>query len=158
MKPKLYLETTIPSYLTANPSRDLIIAAYQQITLYWWENRRNTFEIFISQFVIDEAGQGDTEASQKRLKIISEFDLLDINEEVANLAAMILQSGIIPKKSSIDAAHISIATVHNMQFLLTWNCTHIANAEITTALHSLCLSSGYQCPVICTPIELMGEE
>ncbi|MCD4784948.1 MAG: type II toxin-antitoxin system VapC family toxin [Candidatus Eremiobacteraeota bacterium] len=158
MKAKLYLETTIPSYLISRPSRDLIVAAHQQITRDWWEKRRLDFEIFISQFVLDEAGQGDEEASQKRLETLSEFNILDITDEVTNLTAEILLSGIIPQKSATDAAHIAIATIHKMNFLLTWNCAHLANAEIWIAIYSVCGSKGYECPIICTPEELMGED
>ena len=157
MKSKLYLETTIPSYLTSHPSRDLIVAAHQQINHEWWEKRRHDFDIFISQFVIDEAGRGDEEASQRRLKILSEFDLLDITDDVTDLASAILDAGVIPQETALDAAHIAIATVHNIQFLLTWNCTHLANAEISIEIKSVCKSKGYECPIICTPEELMGE-
>lgn len=158
MKSKLYLETTVPSYLTARPSRDLIVAAHQQITHEWWEMRRHNFEIFISQFVIDEARQGDEEASQRRLEILSDFDLLDITDDVTDLASAILNADVIPQKAATDAAHIAIATVHNIQFLLTWNCAHIANAEISIEIKSVCKSKGYECPIICTPEELMGED
>ncbi len=153
MKAKLYLETTIPSYLTARPSRDLIVAAHQQITHEWWNKRRHYFDIFISQFVIDEAGQGDTETAKRRVDILSEFDLLDITNDVKGLA-----NDIIPKKSAIDAAHIAVAAIHEMQFLLTWNCSHIANAEISDPIKNICYLKGFKCPVICTPEELMGEE
>jgi len=158
MKSKLYLETTIPSYLTARPSRDLIVAAHQQITHEWWEKRRHNFEIFISQFVIDETGQGDEEASQRRFEILSEFDLLDITDDVTDLASAILDAGVIPQNAATDAAHIAIATVHNIQFLLTWNCAHLANAEISIGIKSVCKSKGYEAPIICTPEELMGED
>lgn len=114
MKATLYLETTIPSYLTALPSRDLIVAAHQQITHEWWGKRRHNFEMFISQFVIDETEQGDEEASKRRLEILSEFDLLDITDEVTDLASAILDAGVIPHEAATDAAHIAIATVHNM--------------------------------------------
>lgn len=158
MKAKLYLETTIPSYLTAQPSRDLIVAAHQQITHDWWEKRRQNFEILISQFVIDEAGKGDKEASRKRLNLLSELNLLNITDDVLFLASAILDAGVIPQKAATDAAHIAIATVHNIQFLLTWNCAHLANAEMSMEIKSVCKSKGYECPVICTPEELMGEE
>lgn len=157
MEKRLYLETTIPSYLTARPSRDLIVAAHQQITLTWWENRKNDFFIFISQFVVDEAEGGDPEAARRRLEFISEFVFLDITEEVTELASAILKAGVIPGESATDAAHIAIAAVHNMDFLMTWNCAHIANAEIGIAIKSVCESHGFRCPVICTPEELLGE-
>lgn len=156
MKPKLYIESTIPSYLTSKPSRDLVVAAHQQITREWWEIRKGDFDIYISQFVLDEVSAGDPEASKKRLNAIDEFEQLDITDDVTNLAAAIIASGVIPKKSPTDAAHISIAAIHDMQFLMTWNCAHIANAEISSAIEDICKAQGFECPVICTPEELMG--
>ena len=157
MKPKLYMETTVPSYLTARPSRDLIVAGHQQLTWEWWQKRKTSFNIYISQFVLDEANAGDLKAAKDRLNMLAGFELLDINEAVTDLASAILESGIIPQKAATDAAHIAVATVHRMQFLMTWNCTHIANAEITEAVKKVCAEHGFVCPVICTPEELMGE-
>ena len=156
-KPKLYLETTIPSYLTSRPSRDLIIAGHQQITREWWTRRRRQFDIYISQLVIDEAEAGDAAAMRDRLKAIQGLPLLEITSEVEELAAAIIASGAIPRKAATDAAHIAIAGVHRMDFLLTWNCAHIANAAIARAVAGVCRQSGYDCPVICTPEELSGE-
>jgi len=157
MKPRIYLETTIPSYLTSRPSRDLVIAGHQQITRDWWEARRQSFQLFISQLVIDEASAGDAGAARERLKVIEAVPLLDITPEVAMLASNILASGRIPRKAAADAAHIAIAAVHGIEFLMTWNCVHIANAALTKALVALCRQQGFECPVICTPEELLGE-
>jgi hypothetical protein len=157
MKPRLYLETTIPSYLTARPSRDLIVAGHQEITREWWENRAATFRLYVSQLVIDEASAGDPAAARQRLKVLQKLPLLDITSETAELASSILAAGKIPRKAATDAAHIAIAAVHGMDFLVTWNCIHIANAAIAKALASICRQHGCECPVICTPEELMGE-
>jgi len=157
MKSRLYLETTIPSYLTSRPSRDLIIAGHQQVTIEWWENRRETFQLYISQLVVDEAGAGDPVAALKRLKVLQSLPLLDITPEVVELASSILASGKIPRKAATDAAHIAIAAVHGMDFLVTWNCLHIANAAIAKSLAFICREHACECPVICTPEELMGE-
>jgi predicted nucleic acid-binding protein len=138
MKSSLYLETTVPSYLTSRPSRDLIIAGHQEITREWWEKRRDTFQLYISQLVIDEASAGDPVAARERLKILQDLPLLDITPEVTELATGILASGKIPRKAATDAAHIAIAAVHGMDFLVTWNCVHIANAAIAKALASIC--------------------
>jgi hypothetical protein len=154
MKQTLYLETTIPSYLTSRPSRDLIIAGHQQVTKEWWEKRRDAFQIYISQLVIDEAGAGDPGAAQERMQVIKDFSVLDITPEVGLLASGILASGILPRKAATDAAHIAIAAVHGMDFLLTWNCVHIANAAIAKAVANTCRQRGFECPVICTPEEL----
>ena len=157
MKSRLYLETTIPSYLTSRPSRDLIIAGHQQVTREWWENRRSTFQLYISQLVVDEAGAGDPTAARERLKVLQDLPLLDITPEVTELASHILASGRIPRKAATDAVHIAIAAVHGVDFLVAWNCVHIANATNAKALALICRDYGCQCPVICTPEELMGE-
>ena len=157
MNPRLYVETTIPSYLTSRPSRDLIIAGHQQITREWWEKRRDAFQLYISQLVVDETSEGDPGAARERLKVIQYLPLLDITPEVAELASGILASGLIPRKAATDAAHVAIAAVHGMDFLVTWNCVHIANAVIAKALAKICRQHGCECPVICTPEELLGE-
>jgi hypothetical protein len=157
MKYKLYLETTIPSYLTSWPSRDLVIAGHQQITKEWWKKRKRAFDIYISQLVVDEAKAGNDEAARERLNAIGDLSLLDITEEVERLAIRILTSGVIPKKAATDAAHIAIATVHGMEYLMTWNCVHLANAIITKAVARICRQEGFECPIICTPEELLGE-
>ena len=155
MKPTLYLETTIPSYLTAKTSRDIIQTARQQITAEWWDSRLNDFDIFISQVVIDEAGEGDTDASTKRMEAIKTFPLLEITEEVVDLAEKIIIEKIIPEKVVRDALHIAVAAFHEMSFLLSWNCKHIANAEIIKRLRKTIADEGLELPVICTPEELL---
>ena len=156
MKPKLYLETTVPSYLTAWPSRDLIRAGHQQLTKEWWQTRRAGFDIYISQFVLDEAAAGDAEAARERLAALQGLPMLDVSEEVVELARALNASLALPEKAVTDAAHIATAAVHGMHFLLTWNCAHIANAEMFVAIEMACREHGFSCPVICTPEELMG--
>jgi hypothetical protein len=155
-KKKVYLESTIPSYLSARSSRDIIIAGHQQITEEWWSTRRNNFELFISQFVLDEVSMGDREIFQKRLGLLHGIPSLLINFSVQELAASLISSHAIPKKAAQDAAHIAVAAVHSIDFLLTWNCRHIANAEIIPITRKICLAHGFTCPFICTPEELMG--
>ena len=155
MKPTIYIESTIPSYLVSQASRDLIVAAHQKITQEWWQYKRNNFSIYISQLVLNEISAGDAELAKERLKAVKAFAELDITDAVTTLASHILSTGIIPKKAATDAAHIALAAVHGMHFLMTWNCTHIANAKITKAIESICKRQGYECPVICTPEELM---
>lgn len=155
MKPKVYLETTIISYLTARPSRDLIIVAHQELTNEWWENRRKHFDLFVSQLVIQEAKAGDKNAAEKRLGIIETIPLLELNEKVVSLANVLIEKAI-PKKAVEDALHIAIAAIHGMDYLLTWNCKHIANAEKEHAILEICYKNHLNPPVICTPEELMG--
>jgi len=157
MKPSLYLETTIPSYLVARPSRDLIVASHQQLTREWWNKRQRDFDICISQLVLDEATAGDAKTAQRRLELLKPFPLLALTDEVLLLARALIEHGPIPPKAARDAAHIAVAAVHGVHFLVTWNCAHIANAEIIEKLEAVCRLHAVQCPVICTPEELMGE-
>lgn len=158
MKSSVYVETTVPSYLVSRLSRDLVVAAHQELTREWWDNRRQNFSVFISQFVLDEAGLGDAELARRRLALVDEIPELEITEAVAGLAQKLVEACSIPAKAATDAAHIAIAAVHSMDYLLTWNCAHIANAEISRRVHAVCAAEGFVCPVICTPEELMGVE
>ena len=155
-KATVYIETTIISYLTAWLSRDLIRAAHQQITQEWWNNRRQDFELFISEFVVNESSAGDAEAAEKRLKTLDGIALLDVNSEVENLAQKLIADKALPPKAATDALHIAVAAVHGIDFLLSWNCKHIANAELQDAIEMACEENGYISPKICTPEELLG--
>ena len=155
-KPLVYLETSLISYITARPSRDLIVAAHQHITLDWWENQRHNFELFISQIVIDEAKLGNTQAATKRLQILEDITHLDISKkEVEHFSRVLISYEIIPVKSLTDALHIAISCVHGMNYLLTWNCKHIANATKRMEIERVCTEFNYVYPVICTPEELI---
>ena len=157
MKQRAYVETTVVSYLTARPSRDLIRAAHQQITREWW-GLRTEYDLFISQFVLDEAAAGDGEAAADRLSILEDIPLLDITDEVVVLGEQLVLGGGLPSKARIDALHVAVAAVHGMSYLLTWNCKHIANASMRGRIEELCRTSGFEPPVICTPLELAQEE
>ncbi|MGA9997748.1 MAG: type II toxin-antitoxin system VapC family toxin [Pyrinomonadaceae bacterium] len=157
MQPTVYIETTIVSYLTARLSRDLVTAAHQQIAQEWWANRRTEFALFVSQFVIQEASVGDAAMAQKRLEELQAIPLLDVNQDAENLAQRLIADGALPKKAAVDALHIAVATVHGMDYLLTWNCKHIANAEMQSKVAAVCRESGFEPPIICTPEELLGE-
>ncbi len=156
MNPKVYLETTIVSYLTARPSRDLIIAAHQELTREWWENRRAEFELYASQLVLQEASAGDAEAAKSRLDILAPLPLLITNPAAVTLARSLTTKGPLPKKAGADALHIAIAATNGVDYLLTWNCKHIANAQMYTAVAAKCRAAGFEPPVICTPEELLG--
>src|ERR1700681_914731 len=153
MKPKLYLETSIVSYLTARPSHDLIRAAHQQLTRDWWDTRFS-FDLYISQFVLDEAKAGNAEAASRRLSALSEALLLELTPETGRLAREILRQGGMPAKAYVDAVHVALAAVHGLDYLLTWNCAHIANATLRGKIETICRAAGFEPPVICTPVEL----
>jgi predicted nucleic acid-binding protein len=156
VKAKVYVETTVVSYLIARKTRDLIAVAHQSLTRRWWK-RRQRFDLYCSQSVLREAGAGDATAAHRRLAALKGVPLLDINDAVNRLAAAIAKTASLPKKASEDALHIALATVHGMDFLLTWNCKHIANAEIRNIVTAIAYDHGYGVPVICTPEELMGD-
>ena len=156
MKPKVYVETTVVSYLTGSPSRDLVVAAHQQITTEWWKSRRR-FDLYVSQIVIQEAGGGNQEAAASRLKILEGISILELTPEARDLARKLLTQGPIPQKAAVDALHIATAVANGMDFLVTWNCTHIANAAMRLKIEVVCRSSGHEPPVICTPEELMED-
>ncbi len=158
MKANVYIETTIPSYLAAWPSRDLITAADQQITHLWWKTRRQDFDLFISQNVLDEVTSGDPDAAKRRLKILENLPILFINDEVGEFAQALLELVPLPPKAAVDALHIAVAVANGMDFLLTWNCTHLANAALRNKIESACRDKGYEPIIICTPKELLEVE
>lgn len=128
-----------------------------EITRDWWELRRNAFTLYTSEAVLDEVAQGDPAIAAQRLDILRDFPLLALNQAVEGLAAQFLARSNLPPTANIDAIHIAAATVHGMDYLLTWNCKHIANAQIQGKLAEISRDCGYVLPVLCTPNELMGD-
>jgi predicted nucleic acid-binding protein len=157
MSETVYIETSILGYLTARSTRNLIFAANIEVTKEWWESRRNGFILYVSQVVLDEMLRGDPEIAANRLDILNGVPLVELNQTVRSLAIQFLARSNLPPKASDDAVHIAAATVHGLDYLLTWNCKHIANAQIQRKLEEISLDFGYQLPVICTPYELLGD-
>ncbi|WP_066377490.1 type II toxin-antitoxin system VapC family toxin [Anabaena sp. 4-3] len=155
MKEKVYVETSVISYLTSRPSRDIVIAGHQQITQEWWQNYRDKFALVASQLVIQEASAGDSIAAERRLKILETIELLEAREDSLTLAQAFLDFKIMPQKAAEDALHIAIAVTNGINYLLTWNCKHIANALMRREIESICRSQGYEPVIICTPEELI---
>jgi len=157
MKRKVYVETSVISYLTARPSKNVIEAGHQQSTYLFWD-RRSEFDLVASELVVVECGAGDTSAASKRLDALLAMPLLDITPRSVELAKGLVAAGIVPARASEDAMHISIATVHFVDYLLTWNCRHIANPEIQARIAEHFQKQGLFLPFICTPDELLGDE
>jgi hypothetical protein len=157
MKPRVYVETPILSYLAALPSRDLVQAAHQQLTVEWWGSR-DRFDLFVSEAVLAEVRKGDPAAAARRLGATEGLRVLSATDDAQKLATALLRAAVMPGKAAIDAAHVAIATVHGLEFLLTWNCTHIANASMRPRIEAVCRESGFQPPIICTPEELTIQE
>jgi len=154
----VYLETSVIGYATSRPSRDLVVAGHQQITREWFASQARVYDLFISQLVAGEAAGGDTDAARERSVFLQDIPRLGVTDAAGELAAQLVASGAVPRKASEDALHIAVATVHGVDYLLTWNCKHIANATMRQAIERVCREAGYEPPVICTPEELMAYE
>jgi hypothetical protein len=151
----VYIETTVVSYLVSRPGQDVIVAAHQQLTREWWQRRRRLFGCFISDAVLDEVGEGDPEQAALRLQALDGIPKLTATAEAERLAAAFL-AGALPAKAAGDAAHLAIATVGKVKYVLTWNCTHLANAQLLDRLEPIAARAGFKLPRVCTPEELMG--
>ena len=150
---RVYVETSIISYLSARLSRDVVIAAHQALTRRWWRGRRD-YDLVVSQLVVDEAALGDRVASAKRLRALLGITRLAGSPEATRLAGELVRQGALPKRATVDAFHIAIAAAHHVEYLLTWNCKHLANARMRSTIEGTCRSAGLTPPVICTPEEL----
>jgi hypothetical protein len=155
---RIYIESTIPSYVVARPARDLLQAARQQLSRDWWDLKREQHELFTSQVVLDEIAGGEAAMAEQRLALMGGITVARATDEVEALTQSILDSGVLPASADRDAAHIALATVHEMDLLLSWNCRHIANAFILAKLRKLADAAGFTLPVICTPEELLENE
>lgn len=157
MPSKVYLETSIISYLASRPSRDVVVAGHQQTTRDWWETQRQRFVVVASQLVVQEARAGDADAAQQRLALLTTVELLSTTETALELAQFLVAQRAVPAKAAADALHIAIAVTNGVEYLLTWNCRHIANATTRHQIERLCRTQGYEPTIICTPDELWGE-
>lgn len=155
MKRRVYIETSVVSYLTARPSNDIVRVACQQITQSWWNSGRIAVSSYISPYVIEEASAGDSTAAAERIEALRPIPVLPIPDDIPHLAEFLLLGGGLPPKARIDALHIACAAYHEMDVLLTWNCTHIANPVQLPVMPGLCAAKGYRLPELVTPFELM---
>jgi predicted nucleic acid-binding protein len=156
MKPSLYIETTVPSYYVSRDSRDVVVLAHQQITRIWWETSLARFRAYISPVVLMEARAGDSEQARRRIELLAPFPILEASEAAEHLASRYMDELGLPDVAIRDAAHLAIASVYEMDFLVTWNCAHIANGEIVRRLTQFNTAAGIATPTICTPEELLG--
>ena len=154
---KVYIETSFISFLCGRPSRNLLAAAWQQISLDWWEYRRPLFDLYTSELVISEAGRGNEGAAERRLSYLEHLPVLNVTDSATALAQRFIDEGTMSEKAFGDALHVALAVVHSMDYLLTWNCRHIDNAQTKTLVRRLCIHEGLSFPEICTPQELMGD-
>jgi hypothetical protein len=154
----VYIESSIPSFLTARPSRDVRVAAWQELTVQWWEQARRHYDLYTSEIVVAEATEGDVAAAERRVATLRGIPELLVDGAVESLAARLVAEGGFPPTAEVDALHVAVAAVHGIDFFLTWNCRHINNADTKPLIRSICKLAGYVCPEICTPQELLPEE
>lgn len=154
-KPTLYLETTIPSYLTARPSKDVIVLGHQLVTQDCWGTAGESFAVHVSPLVLAEASKGDPEAASRRLKLLEPFPLLSVTDDAVRLAGVYLSRLPVPSSAKADALHLALASIHAMDYLVTWNCKHIAHGAVRRMLPEINNSFGIPVPTICTPEELL---
>lgn len=143
------------SYLMARPNRDVVIAGHQKITRDWWQTCRDRFDLVASQLVVREASAGDPQAAKERLERLTTLTLLEVTEEAVTLAQELITTGAVPEKAAEDALHLAIAVTNGVEYLLTWNCKHLANATMRRKIEDVCRSAGYEPVIICTPEELL---
>lgn len=155
MKARVYLETTIVSYLVGWLNQhDLYVAAQQEYTREWWTHRRHAYDLVASAVVIKEAGDGHPGLATARLEFLREVPLLEIGDDAYQLQEDLLRHAALPRKAELDALHIAISALHGVDYLLTLNCRHIANAVTLPKVYSICRNAGYEPPFVCTPFEL----
>jgi len=156
MKPRVYPETSVISYLVGwLNQRSILVAHNQEFTREWWVQRRQEYQLFSSAVAVNEAGRGDASLAHERLVFLRETTLLDVSEPAMKLAEELLHRTRIPAKAAVDALHVAIAAVHGMDYLISWNCTHIVNANILPQVYAVCRSNGFEPPLVCTPQELL---
>lgn len=154
----VYIETSIISYLRQQPSSQVVTAARQLLTHQWWNDEREKYQIVVSQYVIDEASAGDPTLAADRLQALDGIPLLPHAPEIPRIAAEIMALGILPPNAQVDALHIATVAHHRVQYLLTWNCRHLANAKILPRIHGVLNELSIPLPIICTPEELLGDD
>jgi predicted nucleic acid-binding protein len=154
----VYLETSVVSYLLQRPSSHIITAAHQLSTQRWWESERKNYDLVVSQYVVDEVSAGDPIYAAQRLEILEDVATLTVTPETIEIADRILSKAILPASAKVDALHIATVAHHRINYLLTWNCRHIANAKILPLIHRVLSDMGIPIPIICTPEEMLGDE
>jgi len=155
MKPTGYIETSIVSYLVARPSLDILVAGHQQITQEWWETIQPQMNCLISPFVIEEISKGDPEAAKRRLDVVLPFSILQVNEEIKELANTYFIALKLPEKAKLDASHLAIAVWYQLDYILSWNCKHIVSGRVRKIVQEINAVQNLPTPIICTPEELM---
>ena len=155
MGSSVYIETSVIGYLAMRPSAHLVTAANQQVTREFWDDHRSRFDLFVSLAVVDECFAGDAEAAAERDVFLQDIPVLGVNDDVLSLAQSLMTGIPLPEKADVDSVHIAVAAVNGLDYLVTWNCKHIANPALCGTIEAVCRAAGYVAPLICTPLELI---
>ena len=155
MAASAYLDTNVIGYLSSRLSRDVVTLAHQQLTREWWDLHRQNFDLHVSELVLYEASRGDEGAARERLEFLRGLPILRIDPSARALADKIFRATTLPDKAAPDALHLALSAVNGMDFLVTWNCTHIANGVVLKIVNRVCWDNNYEPPIVCTPEELM---
>lgn len=153
----IYIETSIISYLRARPSAQIVSAAKQIVTRRWWDEERHNYQLVISQYVLDEVSAGNPVLAAERLACLDDVPVLESPPEIATMADRLIASALLPAKARLDALHICTAAFHRLDYLLTWNCAHIANARTLPRIRDILNDLGYELPIVCTPEEMTDD-
>ena len=156
MTKSVYVDTSVVSYLTARPARDMVTAVRQVETIEWWAVQSSHFELFSSDVAINEARQGDVDAANRRIEVLHEMTILVFTRDASDLARALLAGGAVPENAEDDARHIAVAAVNNIDYILTWNFAHMANTVTVPVIGEVCEQQGYNTPIITTPNQLKG--
>ena len=154
----VYIETTILGHIAGRVHPDPFVADRQRVTCDWWRDHAPAYDVFISQLVLEECSEGDPSAAAERLEVVKDLDLLQSTDEVDDLADALIAEKAVPASEPRDAFHIAIAAVNGVDYLLTWNYKHIANATLRSRIEQVCRDAGFEPPIICTPDELVGTD
>ena len=134
------------------------MAARQLLTHQWWNSERDNYQLVTSQYVLDEASAGGANLASQRLESLESIPLLSLDPAIDAIASEFMSRAILPPNASVDALHIASVAHHRIEYLLTWNCKHIANAKILPRIHDVLNDLGIPIPIICTPEEMLGDE
>lgn len=157
MKKIIYVETTIPNfYYEARVEPEMV--ARKNWTREWWDNQRGHYQLVTSIAVIEELEQGDYPYKEQIIDMVKDIPLLDINMEIHDIVETYIKRKLMPADTWGDALHLALASFHGCDFLLTWNCKHLANANKFTHIRRLNTLLGLYVPALITPVELLSWE
>ena len=151
---RVYVESSVIGYLTAKPPRDMRRRVRQDITIEWWEQREK-WSLFLSSVVLEEIAAGDSFAAEKRLAAVQGLPVLPDHPRAKALVDALIAGTAIPAKAHADAAHLALAALHGMEYLATWNQTHLDNPDLRNKIAEIVKSHDLSLTLVLTPERLL---